>query len=206
MDNAIDLIDTNSQGSFLDGFKNVHPTTWLIIFLIFTLLGFNIFIYLAKGSDFLANILQNLINFVTPIINNILDTFGYVTKDVVEVAAEGSKQIVTGTANAINAGITSIENIGTSSIRPSVIQANVPDIMQVNTLNKALNNAKQTQADYEADDSNSKIQTGNNKAGWCYIGEDRGFRTCARVGVNEECMSGDIFPSNEICINPSLRA
>lgn len=201
--NTIDLIDTNSQGSFLDGFKNVDPVTWLIIFLTFTLLGFNIFIYLAKGSDFLANILQILINFITPIINNILDTFGYVTKDVVVVAAEGAKHIVTGTANAINTGLTSIEDIGTPSVQPSV-QTNVPDI--VNTLNNTLNNTKKTHADYEADDSNSKIQTGNNKAGWCYIGEDRGFRTCARVGVNEQCMSGDIFPSNEICINPSLRA
>jgi len=38
------------------------------------------------------------------------------------------------------------------------------------------------------------------------VGEDRGFRTCAEVGVNDECMSGDIFPSQELCINPNLRA
>jgi hypothetical protein len=38
------------------------------------------------------------------------------------------------------------------------------------------------------------------------VGEDRGIRTCAEVGVNDECMSGDIFPSQELCINPNLRA
>jgi hypothetical protein len=26
------------------------------------------------------------------------------------------------------------------------------------------------------------------------------------VGPNDTCMSGDIFPSQDICVNPSLRA
>ena len=84
-----------------------------------------------------------------------------------------------------------------------------PDITQSNTLNRALNTSAQTGPntnEYEADESSSNIQIGAPKAGWCYIGEDRGFRSCAKVGVNDKCMSGDIFPSHEICVNPSLRA
>jgi hypothetical protein len=42
-------------------------------------------------------------------------------------------------------------------------------------------------------------------AGWCYIGEDRGFRSCSKVNENDTCMSGEIFPSQEICVNPNLR-
>ena len=37
------------------------------------------------------------------------------------------------------------------------------------------------------------------------IGEDRGFRSCVEVGTSHECMSGNVFPSKEVCINPSLR-
>jgi hypothetical protein len=55
------------------------------------------------------------------------------------------------------------------------------------------------------DDSRSSIQT-TGKAGWCFIGEDQGIRTCAEIGVNDGCMSGDVFPSQEICMNPNLRA
>ena len=44
------------------------------------------------------------------------------------------------------------------------------------------------------------------KAGFCYIGEDRGFRSCISVGEGDTCMSGDIFPSMDKCINPSLRS
>jgi len=27
-----------------------------------------------------------------------------------------------------------------------------------------------------------------------------------QVGVNDECMSGDVFPTNDVCVNPNLRA
>jgi hypothetical protein len=80
--------------------------------------------------------------------------------------------------------------------------------MDNNTLNKSLNTAKASQAqngDYEADNSGSTIQSGNSKSGWCYIGEDRGFRSCMEIGENDKCMSGDIFPSKDICVNPNLR-
>ena len=42
-------------------------------------------------------------------------------------------------------------------------------------------------------------------SGYCYIGEDRGFRSCLQVEKGDKCMSGDIFPSKELCINPNLR-
>ena len=76
------------------------------------------------------------------------------------------------------------------------------------TLNRILNTGEQQNAndkDYDADDANSNIQNGVTKSGWCLIGEDRHFRSCMEVGVNDKCMSGDIFPSREICVNPSLR-
>ena len=74
---------------------------------------------------------------------------------------------------------------------------------QQDSLEKALSNAAQT-SQVKPDDSISSIQT-TGKAGWCFIGDDLGVRTCSQVGVNDTCMSGDIFPSQEICMNPNLR-
>lgn len=57
-----------------------------------------------------------------------------------------------------------------------------------------------------ADDSTSvtqKHQTG--KAGYCYIGEDRGFRSCVKVEASDKCMSGEVFSRHDICVNPTLR-
>ena len=44
-----------------------------------------------------------------------------------------------------------------------------------------------------------------NKEGSCWIGKDRGFNSCIDVGRNDYCMSGDIYPTKDICINPTLR-
>lgn len=68
-------------------------------------------------------------------------------------------------------------------------------------LDSALNDASK-QKEPQPNESTS-YTTG--KAGWCYIGDDRGTRSCAEVGVNDTCMSGDIFPTQDVCMNPNLR-
>jgi len=70
-------------------------------------------------------------------------------------------------------------------------------------LDKAVRNYGPSPA---ADDSTSltqKHQSG--KAGYCYIGEDRGFRSCINVEAGDKCMSGEVFNRHDICVNPSLR-
>lgn len=41
--------------------------------------------------------------------------------------------------------------------------------------------------------------------GWCYVGEEDGYRSCAPVGASDTCMSNQVYPSQDICINPNLR-
>ena len=52
--------------------------------------------------------------------------------------------------------------------------------------------------------SDSDIQVARKK-GYCYIGSYKGKRTCIPVERGTECMSGDIFPSMDVCINENLR-
>ena len=82
--------------------------------------------------------------------------------------------------------------------------ANV-DKWQQDSLARALDSAKQSADQVSPDDSRSSFQT-TGKAGWCYIGEEQGIRTCSEIGVNDVCMSGDVFPNQAICMNPNLRA
>jgi len=196
-----------SGESFLDGLKNMNPTTWILVLLILTFLGFNIFLYLAKGTEQLNSVFG-------PIISTFSSFFGKITGQVVNVSAEGAKKVVNTSAGAIDTGLTAVQgvaapNTANSSVSPVPVTKNQPDVMSNNALNKALNSSQgekqQSGNDYQADEASSSIQSGPPKSGWCYIGEDRGFRTCAQVGVNDKCMSGDIFPSQEICVNPNLR-
>ena len=87
------------------------------------------------------------------------------------------------------------------------------DPTKQDNLSKALSSATpnlthKNEPSYSADDSYSSIQKSksSSKSGWCFIGEDRGFRSCTQIGSNDKCMSGDIFPSQEICVNPTLRS
>lgn len=72
------------------------------------------------------------------------------------------------------------------------------------TLQKALNDASQSGGEVIPDSSESRIQSG--KPGWCFIGSDNLSRSCAEIGVNDMCMSGEIYPTKDVCINPNLRA
>jgi hypothetical protein len=41
--------------------------------------------------------------------------------------------------------------------------------------------------------------------GYCYIGKENNLRHCAKVSSKSKCMSGDIFPTMDLCINPKIR-
>lgn len=68
---------------------------------------------------------------------------------------------------------------------------------------KALDLQNQPEVIIKANDDNG--ENPNGKRGFCYIGEERGLRTCIGVGINDTCMSGEIFPSMNKCINPNIR-
>jgi hypothetical protein len=164
--------NTGFFGGIFESIQNISFTTWLIIILILAFLGFNIFIYLAKGT-------QDITSF-----------FNTITK------------MVSGNNNA---SVKEVKKPDTTHIQPVIEKK--PDSVANATLNKSINTSKpeDPEDDYKAHDASSSLDI-TGKSGWCYIGEDKGFRTCAQVGVNDKCMSGDIFPSQEICINSNLRS
>ena len=197
---------SGDSSGFFDAFKSINLTTWLVIFLILAFLGFNIFVYLAKGT-------QDITNFFAPLLQNIFGAAATVTGQTVDVAAEGAKAVVSGTAGAVNTGLTAVQDItpngAPSSLKTQSVQGTMqpPDITANNTLNRSLNNSQQGGQgnDYQAYEASSSVHSGGGQAGWCFVGEDRGFRSCAQVTASDKCMSGDIFPSQELCINPNLR-
>tara|TARA_Y100001980_G_C14531910_1_gene307977 strand:+ start:405 stop:1004 length:600 start_codon:yes stop_codon:yes gene_type:complete len=54
-------------------------------------------------------------------------------------------------------------------------------------------------------ENNKFIGRSNEILGYCYVGTDRGYRSCIDIEDRDKCMSGEIFPTKAICINPNLR-
>ena len=203
-------------------FLNMSLTTWIIIILVLAILGINIFAYLAKGT-------QTFASFFSPIFQSVGRFFGNslanITKQVTDTSATGTKAGVDVAAGTIDSAVDVVSNTVTGATASSSIVGsqktstnNTIPPSQNDSLTQTLNQAKKetqpTQAtgsgsnsSFSADEATSTIQSSktSSKSGWCYIGEDRGFRSCIQVGENDTCVSGDIFPSQDICINPTLR-
>jgi hypothetical protein len=169
--------------------------------LIFAFLGFNIFIYLAKGTQIFAQLSAYLAGIIG---TGAAET----TKQVTNVAATGTKAATDIAAGTVNTTVNVAQQTA-SSIKNTNYTEQQQLNQSLNQANKAQEKDEEGEGEpgYKADESGSSIQSskGAGKSGWCYIGEDRGFRSCIQVGVNDQCMSGDIFPSQEICMYPELR-
>ena len=189
--------DTSSKSSlFQGGIFSGNMFRYGLIILILAFLGFNLFDYLGNITQFFANIFG-------PIIGAIANFFGIAVgqtaKTVTNIAATGVKTGVDVAAGTIEKSADVLEKTLTQEYSKNNIDTG---------LNLALNKESKTPLnDPMPDESGSFTQANktNKKSGFCYIGEDRGFRSCVKVNEGDECMSGDIFPTRDICINPNLR-
>ena len=198
---SINTTPSKSSNSFSS--KSKYFRIGLII-IILLFLGINIFSYLG-------NFLQNLKQTSAPLLKKILESLGYVvtetTKDVTNVAAKGAKLGVDVAAGTITSGVDVIQGQldGKESSSSPPSNSNTNNNSLEPSLSSALADAED-KFDPQPDDSFSSTQRlGPGKSGFCYIGEDRGFRSCIKVNSGDTCMSGNIFPSNDICVNPNLR-
>mgnify|MGYP006108957477 CR=1 FL=1 len=209
---------SSSDGYFSTNGKTSYTRIGLIV-VILLFLGVNLFSYLG---DFLQIVKEAL----APLLKNILESLGYVvtetTKDVAQLSAEGAKLGIDVAAGTVESGINVIQGQldieqGSSSSSSSSGNTNRQGQGQAQGKSKAIDSISNSlssalaDAEYNSepmpDDSMSSTQrSGPSKSGYCYIGEDRGFRSCIQVKDSDMCMSGDIFPSQDICVNPSLRA
>ena len=173
-----------------------------MIILLFAFLGFNIFSYLAAGT-------QDVTNVFAPFIQKLFGITIGTASQVVDVAAEGAKAVTESTATGIETGLSAVQDVTPNKSKSSVSSTQYEDNEDneyeeaKHSLKRFLKKNRRNDDDYEPNEASSSVHTG--KAGWCFIGEDRGYRTCSKVTENDKCMSGDIFPSQDLCIHPNLR-
>ena len=157
---------------------------YVAIIIILAFLGINVFSYIGDVIDFIESIFG-------PVFRKIASFFGF-------TVGETAKQTVKMSETGIIGGTKAVSGVAIGGI----------DALE-RVLTDAENQQKQRQTQNipKADDARSvtQLSKASGKSGYCYIGEDRGFRSCVKVSEGDKCMSGDIFPTREICMNPNLR-
>lgn len=165
-----------------------------LILLILAILGINIFSGLSNITEWIGNTLG-------PFFKKVLGIFGLATvkttKAVVDTASTGAKTGIDIAQGTLDSGLDVIED----QLNKKKNDLSSSDTST--TLSTALSEA--TPQLPQPDDATSSTQKNQNKSGFCYIGEDRGFRSCIKVDEMDQCMSGEIFPSQALCVNPNLR-
>jgi len=161
-------------------------------------------------------------------VESVLAWIGYSTGETVKTTAsvgaaglKGGADVasgaVTGSVNILEKGLNltpqekmraqNQQQAQATALNPPPLNPETVETSENNVLSTGLANLKKMAPLPSPDDATSVTQSGGrSKSGYCYIGEDRGFRSCIKVGENDQCMSGDIFPTMDICINPNLRA
>jgi len=165
----------------------------LVVLLILSFLGINL---LNIFGDFV----QTIINIFGPLFSQILSVFGYTTGSIINKSAD----IVSDTAKfGIDVAEGSIQSVG--NLLKNASEKNV-DPNSRNQLDITLNDSKYRLAKSEPDNSTSPIQKPitSNKVGWCLVGEYEGKRGCIEVSDQNKCLSGQIFPDEQMCLNPTL--
>jgi len=202
-----------SNGSFSDG-DSINTTSessysiWSVISAILIILIIWVLIFNLFNLGKITTWIESFLNFI-----------GYSTGETIKTTANVGATGLTGGTNVAAGTVTGGVNILEKGLHLTPEEKNraqtgnqtqqttaplPPRDSESDILSTGLANLKKMTP--LPDDATSVTQSGGrSKSGYCYIGEDRGFRSCIKVGENDSCISGDIFPTMDICINPNLR-
>lgn len=165
----------------------------LVVLLLLSFLGINIL-------DIFSNIIKIFVRLFGPIVNQILSLLGYTTGSVLNVSAD----VIGYTSKAaIDIAEGTVQNVGNLLIKASKTSIDKNTKTQLD--NVLSNSSTQTTNNVEHDIPENPIQNpiSSSKNSWCYIGEYEKKRSCIAMNEHDKCMSGQVFPEQQICLNPT---
>jgi len=170
--------------------------TIILIVVVLALLGLNIFSYLAKGTDVIGDLIAKFSSHAPKTAAKVIDTSIVGTQVAADVAAGTVKDAGDVLSRELNLKRKDLWESRDSGVRKSI------ENREMHGINKFPQH--EPNKSYKESSGDNKIQE-KHKPGYCYIGTDRGYRSCIKVNSKDDCESKKIFPSMNICINPSLR-
>jgi len=168
----------------------------LCILLLLSFLGINLL-------NITGNIVQTISNIFGPLVAQILSIFGYTTGTLLNIGADVAGDTAKTGIDIAEGSIHSVGNILRGASESHVNE------QSKSTLDNALNQVSNLSSPPPApkpDTSENPIQNpiATNKAGWCLVGEYKGRRGCIEVSEQDKCLSGQVYPSQKLCLNPVL--
>jgi hypothetical protein len=164
----------------------------------------------SQGAQTIAsessNILQILLKLITDIFNNSVNFIANTSTSGINYLQSTIKQDkITSTNGTENKNKNENENEKNNedlgNEEDSVLKNERKLENRVQNVSDSIKNLIVKKENNQPEPSNSESQ----QHGFCYVGKENNLRRCAKVSTKSKCMSGDIFPTMDICINPKLR-
>jgi len=171
----------------------------LFFFLIISVLGINIL-------NILGNFIQSIADIFGPLISRFLNALGYSAgtaldkvSDVTADAAKVGIDIADGALNDIGGLLKGSGPRSKPEPEPEPEPENDPN------KNTSIPLPTEPPKEPSPDSSENAIQKPitSDKWNWCLVGEYQNKRGCIEITDTDKCMSGQVFPSQKMCLNPT---
>ncbi len=185
----VPLMDDSSTG----GISNKVIIVVLSVLLILTFLGINLL-------TMFGNVIETVTSILGPFVSQVLSIFGYTTGSVLNKTADVVGDVAKTGLDVAEGSLQSVGTILKDASRKHV------DPSAASQLDNVLNvsSSGSMAGDPAPSSSESPIQKPitAGKTGWCLVGEYEGKRGCVEVSEQDKCMSGQIFGTQNACLNP----
>ena len=172
----------------------------LVALLVFSFLGINLL-------NVFGNFIQTLTNIFGPLITQILSIFGYTTGTIIDKTADLGTDVAKTGIDIIEGTLHSVGGILKSASQQHVDDNAKRQLDQtINNGHVEKQNAPEQPKAPEPDKTTNPIQNPitSSKTSWCLVGEYEGKRGCIEISEQDKCLSGQVFPQQKMCLNPTL--
>jgi len=182
-----DVSEKTSSMNILSGFDFKTLLILILLFvLLFSYLGINILTILGDS-------MERFVAFVSPMVTEFLVLTGYSTGSVINKTADVVSDTAKETIDIAEGAVQNVGNLlmdtGKKGKRKTPSIANKPTT---------------TEPEPDAPENTIQKPISSTKYNWCLVGEYQNKRGCMPITESDKCLSGQVFPTQKMCLNPNL--
>jgi len=182
-------------GEGTDMFSGKNAVIAVLIFLlVLSFLGINLL-------AIFGNWIQVIIQIFGPAISQILSVFGYTAGTLIDKSADVVTDVGKSGIDIAGGAVHSVGGLLKDASRPNMNDQSAKQLDQAISSPGSIK-IRSPSADIAANPIQNPISAG--KSGWCLVGEYQTRRGCIEVTDQDKCLSGQVFPSQKLCLNPTL--
>jgi hypothetical protein len=162
----------------------------IILLLIISFLGINVFYVISHGSRLVGDVGTGFIGYIRGLFKWLIIQI----KNLISMTGYGTEKAVSITTKTAESGLNILEKAVDA---PSHI---IKDNIGINKLDDVLSSGLDIENEKEEEEG-ELIGNIKKNGGYCYIGSDNNVGSCMYVDREDLCMSKQIYPTMDLCIN-----